>query len=250
MQMIHETAIVGKDVKLGKNVSIGAYSVIEGNVFIGDGTEIKNNVNIKNNVKIGTNNKFYPFCSIGELGEMTSHGDVFVEDGFVEIGDNNTIREFVTVNSPSLSKKTKIGSNCYICARSHIPHDVIMGNNVNMVNAVLGGHCIVDDYVFLGLCSVVHQKLRIGESAMIGMGAVVTKNVPPFLTVVGNPAKKLSFNKIGIRRRGFSDKDIKDLFKIIDNPSYHLNFKQNENVLNLYKKWSDFQLSFLESGSL
>lgn len=216
--LIHETAVVGKDVVLGDNVYVRAYAVLEGNIYIGDNTEIGEHAVIKNNVKIGKNNKIFPYVSIGLPGEMGTKGDVVPDDGLIVIGDNNVIREFTTVNFPSLSEKTEIGSNCYIMTKSHIPHDARVGNYVVMAtNSIIGGHCIVEDYAYLGLGSITHQFLIIGESAMVGMGAINTKNVLPFSTVVGNPSKYLKFNSVGAERRGFAKDEIISGKNYLDN---------------------------------
>ena len=137
---IHPTAIIGENVKIGSNNTICENVIIEGNVTIGNDNYIGPFSHIANNVEIKDCNKFFGQISIGSLGEMGSKGDVFIEDGKVEIGSHNVFREFITVNSPVRKKATKIGNHCYFMARSHIPHDAIIMNNVVMAtNSIIGG---------------------------------------------------------------------------------------------------------------
>jgi UDP-N-acetylglucosamine acyltransferase len=202
---IHSSAIIGSNVKLGANNTIGPNVVIQGNVTIGDDNFIGVNTMISNNVIIGNGNKFIGSASVGSIGEMGTKGDIFLEDGTVVIGDNNVIREFVTINSPVRKETTRIGDNCYFMACTHIPHDADVRNNVVMAtNSLIGGGSIVYNNAYIGLGSITHQWTDIGESAMVGMQAAVTKHVPPFCTITGVPAKILKLNRTGLEKRGFT----------------------------------------------
>lgn len=202
---IHSTAIISDDVKLGENNTIGPNVVIMGKVTIGNNNHFGSNSIITNNVIIGNNNRFDGFVSIGSLGEMGTKGDIFLENGHVLIGSNNVIREFVTINSPVRNETTSIGNNCYFMARTHIPHDADIRNNVVMAtNSLIGGGTIIYNNAYIGLGSITHQWTNIGESAMIGLQAAVTKHVPPFCTITGVPAKILKLNRTGLERRGFT----------------------------------------------
>ncbi len=202
---IHKTAQIGSKVKFGKNNTIGPNVVMDGDITIGDNNVIGLNTMILNNVSIGNGNKIVGASSIGSLGEMGTKGDIFLEDGKVIIGNNNTIREFVTINSPVRKEATSIGDNCYFMARSHIPHDADVRNNVVMAtNSLIGGGSVVYNYAYIGLGSITHQWTDIGESAMVGLQAAVIKHVPPFCTVTGIPAKILKLNRTGLERRGFT----------------------------------------------
>jgi UDP-N-acetylglucosamine acyltransferase len=210
--VIEKTAIVGPDVKIGSNNYIGHHVVLEGNITIGSNNKILHNTIISNNVIIGDNNSIFSAVSIGSLGEMGSKGDRLEDNAKVVIGNNNTIREFATINSPVRTEKTQIGNNCYLMARTHVPHDAILKNNVVMAtNSLIGGGCILHDYAYLGLGSLVHQWLVIGEGVMVGMNATISSNVPPFCIVTGTPARISSLNRIGLERRGFDDNLISDL---------------------------------------
>ncbi len=205
MNNIHSTAIIGPDVKLGDNNTIGANVILDGKISIGNNNFIGHNTVITNIVEIGDNNRIVGQSSIGSLGEMGTKGDIFVEDGKVTIGNNNVLREFITVNSPVRKKFTAIGNNCYLMARTHVPHDAELKNNVVMAtNSLIGGGSVAYDFSYIGLGSITHQWVDIGESAMIGLQAAITKHVPPFCTVTGIPGKILKFNRTGAERRGFS----------------------------------------------
>jgi UDP-N-acetylglucosamine acyltransferase len=231
---IHSSAIIGSNVKLGLNNTIGQNVVIQGNVTIGNDNQIGVNTMISNNVIIGNGNQFIGAASIGSLGEMGTKGDIFLENGNVIIGSNNVIREFVTINSPVRKETTCIGNNCYFMARTHIPHDVDIRNNVVMAtNSLIGGGTIIYNNAYLGLGSITHQWTVIGESAMIGLQSAVTKHVPPFCTITGVPAKILKLNRTGLERRGFTSEvldEVEHNFKAIIMGQYE---SKNEIVVKI-----------------
>ena len=216
---IHVSAFIGSNVRLGINNIIGPNVVIQGNVTIGDDNLIGVNTIISNNVIIGNGNKFTGAASLGSLGEMGTKGDIYLENGKVIIGNNNVIREFVTINSPVRKETTSIGDNCYFMARTHIPHDADIRNNVVMAtNSLIGGGSIIYNNAYIGLGAIVHQWTDVGESAMIGLQSAVTKHVPPFCTITGVPAKILKLNRTGLERRGFASEildEIEQNFKAI-----------------------------------
>tara|TARA_B110000902_G_scaffold214224_1_gene246101 strand:- start:4 stop:756 length:753 start_codon:yes stop_codon:yes gene_type:complete len=233
---IDENAVIGDDVKLGKNNTIGANVVIIGKVNIGNNNHIGINTIVTNNVIIGNNNNFVGNASIGSLGEMGSKGDIFIKNGNVVIGNNNVVREFVTINSPVRKEKTSIGNNCYLMSRTHIPHDADVRDNVVMAtNSLIGGGALIHDYAYIGLGAISHQWVDIGESAMIGLQAAVTKHVPPFCTIIGNPGKILKLNRTGLERRGFSSEildEVEENFKSIILGEYDSN---NEIIVKIKK---------------
>ena len=238
---IHGTAIIGDDVKIGENNSIGPNVVIMGNVTIGNNNHFGANTIISNNVIIGNDNRFAGLISIGGLGEMGTKGDVFLENGNVIIGNNNVIREFVTINSPVRKETTSIGNNCYFMARTHIPHDADIRNNVVMAtNSLIGGGTIIYNNAYIGLGSIIHQWTNIGESAMIGLQAAVTKHVPPFCTITGVPAKILKLNRTGLERRGFTSEVLDEVdqnFKSIIMGEY---VSENEIVVKIREFMTEY----------
>ena len=231
--MIHKTAIIESNSKISKNVKIGPYSVIGANVEIGEGTEIQSHVSIVGNTKIGKNNKIYPFASIGnDPQDLKFKG----EETKLEIGDNNKIREYVTVNPGTKGGGglTKVGNNCLFMVSSHIAHDCYVGNNVILANNVpLGGHAFVDDEVIIGGNSAVQQFTRVGRSAMIGGMCGVVRDVIPYGIVHGNRSVLQGLNLIGLRRKNFQNKEI-----IVLSDAYKEIFK-NENLTANLKNLSE-----------
>ena len=231
--MIHKTAIIESNSKISKNVKIGPYSVIGANVEIGEGTEIQSHVSIFGNTKIGKNNKIYPFASIGnDPQDLKFKG----EETKLEIGDNNKIREYVTVNTGTKGGGglTKVGNNCLFMVSAHIAHDCYVGNNVILANNVpLGGHAFVDDDVIIGGNSAVQQFTRVGRSAMIGGMCGVVRDVIPYGIVHGNRSVLQGLNLIGLRRKNFQNKEI-----IILSDAYKEIFK-NENLTGNLKNLSE-----------
>ena len=176
------------------------------------------------NVEMGKNNVIGPFAVIGGVGECRGETE---RKGTVIIGDNNVINAGASIDSPVRSERTKIGSNCYIMKKAHIGHDCLIGNYVTIApGAVIGGVCVIDDYANLAINCSVHQRLHIGESAMVGMGAVVTKHILPFCIVIGAPAKILDFNRIGALKRGLSDSFTGISQKMFSTITYPLNIKK------------------------
>lgn len=208
MSSIHKTAIISNECKIGNNVNIGPYSVIGSGVIIGDDVEIKSHVIIEGNSIIGNGNIFYHFSSIGTPPQdLKYQGEI----SQLIIGDNNIIREHVTIN-PGTSGGgliTKIGNNCLFMVASHIAHDCILGNNIIMANnATLAGHVQIGDYAVIGGLSAVHQFVRIGKHAMIGGMAAIDSDIMPYAVATNDRASLDGINLIGLKRRGFSRESI------------------------------------------
>ena len=184
--MIHKTAIIDIKAKISSSVNIGPYCVIGPNVTIGDNVEIHSHVNISGNTVIGKDNKIYPFASIGNDPQDLKYNG---EETKLIIGDNNKIREYVTINPGTIGGGglTKIGSNCLFMISSHVAHDCNVGNHVIIANNVpLGGHAIIEDNVVIGGNSAVQQFTRIGKMAMIGGMTGVLHDVIPYGLSTGN----------------------------------------------------------------
>jgi UDP-N-acetylglucosamine acyltransferase len=210
---IHPTAIVSPDATIGEGVRIGPYSVIHEDVTIGKNTTIDSHVVIKSQSDIGENCHIYPFCSIGEIPQDLKFKG---EKSRVIIGNNNTIREFVTVNRATSADigSTIIGHNNFLMAYCHVAHNCKLGNYVIMANAAhLAGHIEIEDFAIIGGLTGIHQFTRIGCHAIIGGASAVPKDVPPYVTAAGNHAKLYGLNLIGLRRRGFKEETIESLKK-------------------------------------
>jgi UDP-N-acetylglucosamine acyltransferase len=210
--VIHQSAIIDPSAVIADNVSIGPFTVIGPNVEIGEGCDIKSHVVIQGPTKIGKNNRIYQFASVGEepQDKKFAEGD----DTFLEIGDNNLIRESVTINRGTVQGGgiTKIGSNNWIMAYVHVAHDCIIGNdNIFANNSSLAGHVIIDDFVILGGFTLVSQFNYLGSHSFSAMGSVISRNVPPYVLVSGHMAKPVGMNVEGLKRRNYSDQQIKTL---------------------------------------
>tara|TARA_R100001039_G_scaffold39226_2_gene46334 strand:+ start:49431 stop:50201 length:771 start_codon:yes stop_codon:yes gene_type:complete len=209
--VIHQTAIIDPSAVIADNVKIGPFSVIGPKVEIGEGTEIASHVVINGPTKIGKNNRIFQFASIGEEPQDKKfHG----EDTTLEIGDNNLIRESVTINRGTVQGGgvTRLGSNNWIMAYVHIAHDCIIGNdNIFANNASLAGHVIIDDFVILGGFTLISQFNYMGSHSFSAMGSVISRHVPPYVLVSGHMAKPFGINVEGLRRRNFTDLQIKNI---------------------------------------
>ena len=206
--MIHKTAIVDNKAKVSNSANIGPYSVIGPNVEIGENVIIHSHVNISGNTKIGNGNKIYPFASIGNDPQDLKYNG---EETKLVIGNNNKIREYVTINPGTVGGRglTKIGNNCLFMISSHIAHDCHVGNNVIIANnGPLGGHVTIDDNVVIGGNSAVQQFTRIGKLAMIGGMTGVLHDVIPYGLSIGNRNYLHGLNLIGLRRTNLENKDI------------------------------------------
>ncbi len=204
MNKIHATALVDPKARLAAGVEVGAYSIIGPDVSIGANTVIGPHCVIQGRTTIGCDNRFFQFNSIGAVPQDISYGG---EPTQLVIGDRNTVREFCTFNLGTLKEEgiTRVGSDNWIMAYVHIAHDVRLGNHTILANnATLAGHVHVGDWAVVGGLSGVHQFVKIGAHAIIGFQGHVAQDVPPFMTVDGNPLAVRSVNLTGLRRRDFS----------------------------------------------
>lgn len=252
---IHPSAIINPKAKIGNGVKIGPFSIIGPNVVIGDNTEIFSHVVIEGNTTIGTDCKIYPFCSIGHPPQDLKFKG---EDSRIEIGNNNVIREYTTIQpgTEGGGMLTKVGDNNLFMIGIHIAHDCIVGSNCIFANhATLAGHVVIEDFVVLGGLVGVHQYVRVGTHAMVGTITAVVEDVIPFGTVVGERGTLESLNLRGMKRRGF-DKDEINLanqaFKELFNEESGELFAQR--LAKVEKKYQDIStvktiIDFLKSDS-
>lgn len=204
MSLIHSTAIIDEKAIIAEDVAIGAYSIIQGEVTIGSGCVIEPHVVISGPTEIGKNNRFFQFCSIGADPQDKKFQATDITT--LVIGDNNTFRENVTISRGTIQDRgeTLIGDDNWIMAGVHIAHDCIIGNHCIFANAsALAGHVRVYDWAVLGGYTLVHQFCQLGEHSFCGMGSVVSKDVPNFVTVSGNSAIPRGLNIEGLKRRGY-----------------------------------------------
>lgn len=204
MSRIHATAIVDVQAELADDVTVGPYAVIGPNVRIGAGSSIGPHTVIEGHTTIGRNNAIFQFASVGAAPQDKKYAG---EPTRLTIGDGNTIREFVTINTGTVQDGgvTTLGDDNWIMAYVHIAHDCHIANHTIIANAVqLAGHVHLGDWAYLGGLSGVHQYVRVGAHAMTGFQTRLSQDLPPFVTCAGNPAEAQGINAEGLRRRGFS----------------------------------------------
>jgi len=230
--MIHRTAIIDPKAKISSTVEIGPYSIIGPNVEIADNTIIQSHVNITGYTSIGKNNKIYPFASIGSNPQDMKYNE---EKTNLSIGDNNTIREYVTINSGTVQGGgiTKVANNNLIMISAHIAHDCIIGNNIVIANnAAIAGHAEINDHVVIGGNCGVQQFTRIGKMAMIGGMTGVSRDVIPYGLSTGNRNYLNGINVVGLRRNHVSNKVIIGLTDAYKEIFKTENLNENLNQLN------------------
>lgn len=209
--MIHPTTVIEASAKIGKNFKAGPFCYVGANVTIGDDVELKSHVVIEGHTTLGNGNIIYPFATIGHVPQDKKYAG---ELTYLEVGDNNVIREYVTMHPGTATGNTvtKIGSNGLFMVGVHVAHDCVVGNDVILANqATLAGHVVVEDHVIIGGISAVHQFVRIGAHAMIGGMSGVEQDVIPFGIVIGERARLSGLNLVGLKRRGFPQKSISAL---------------------------------------
>lgn len=214
---IHPTALVDPGAELGAGATIGPYCIVGAGVVLGAECWLQNHVTLNGPTKAGARNKFFAYCSIGQQTQDLKYAG---EPTYLEIGDDNVFREFVTVNrSTTAESKTRIGSRGNFLAYSHIAHDCVVGDAVVFSNnGTLAGHVQVGDNVIMGGLTAVHQFCRLGRLAITGGCSKIVQDVPPYMIADGNPAEIRGINLIGLERNGFTSesvKSIKEAFRLL-----------------------------------
>ena len=211
--MISPLASIDPSTRFGNNVQVDPFTMIQGDVEIGDGTWIGSNVTIYDGARIGKNCRIFPGSVISAVPQDLKYAG---EKTIIEIGDNTTIREFVTINKGTVALgKTTVGADCLLMAYVHVAHDCVIGNNCILANGVtLAGHISIDDYAIIGGLSAVHQFVHIGGHVMISGGSLVRKDVPPFTKSAHEPLAYIGINSVGLRRRGFNNEIIGNIHEI------------------------------------
>lgn len=246
--MIHATAIVADNAKIAGDVEIGAFCLIGDDVEIAGGTRIESHVVINGLTRIGRENRIYQFSSIGDDPQDMKYAG---EPTSLVIGERNTIREFCTISRGTVQDKgeTVIGNDNWIMAYVHIAHDCVIGSNTIMANnATLAGHVHVGDWAIFGGFSGVHQFCRIGAHAFMGMYAAINRDVPAYTTVSGHPGVPRGINSEGLKRRGFSADQIRNIKQ-----AYRLVFRRGKKLADAIDEVAELSKSqpelivFLES---
>ncbi|MBV8140778.1 MAG: acyl-ACP--UDP-N-acetylglucosamine O-acyltransferase [Verrucomicrobia bacterium] len=234
---IHPTAVVDPEAEIGPEVVVGPYCVVGGEVSIGAGCWLQNQVTICGPAKIGANNRFHCFCSIGQQTQDLKYGG---EPTYLEIGDDNRFREFVTVNrGTAIGSVTRVGHRGNFLAYRHIAHDCVVGDDVIFSNnGTLAGHVSVQEHAIIGGLTAVHQYCRIGKHAITGGCSKIVQDVPPFMIADGNPAVIRGVNVVGLERRGVVAETIrvlKESYRIL----YRANLNTKQALQELEKSFGD-----------
>ena len=215
MNKIHPTALVSNKAKIGDNNIIHPFTIIEDDVEIGNDCEIGPSAVLYNGARIANRVKIYQGASVAHRPQDLKFGN---EQTFFYVDDDTVIHEFVTLHRGTKETgMSKVGKNCLLMAYTHIAHDCVIGDNVIFANAVqVAGHVHVEDWVIMGGTSAIHQFSFVGKHSMVGANAMVLKDVPPFVMSGRFPIKYEGLNRIGLRRRGFSNEDIETIKKAYD----------------------------------
>jgi UDP-N-acetylglucosamine acyltransferase len=251
MTQIHPSSVIDPSAILHEGVEVGPFCHIGPQVEIGSGTRLIGHVSIAGPTRIGQGNIFYPYCSIGQRSQDLKYTS---EPTFLEIGNNNSFREFCTVNRGTLpGTKTVVGNHGNFLAYSHIAHDCTVGDHVIFSNnGTIAGHVTVEDHVIIGGLSGVHQFCRLGQHSIVGGCTKIVQDVPPYMIADGNPAEVRGINQVGLERRGFVAEDTRTLRE-----AYRLLYRSNLNVKQACEKIAaDFSgpdvisrlLAFVESS--
>ena len=221
---IHPTAVIDRAAEIAEDAVVGPYCVIGPGVTIGAGCWLQHHITVSGPTKMGVGNKFFGFGSIGLPTQDLKYAG---EPTYLEIGDNNSFREFVTIHrGTARGSVTRIGNNGNFLSYVHIAHDCEVGDHVIFSNnGTLAGHVEVGDYAVIGGLTAVHQFCRIGRHALTGGCSKIVQDVPPFMVADGNPAKVRSYNKVGLERNGFSEKSVRNL-----KGAYRLIYRSKLNV--------------------
>jgi UDP-N-acetylglucosamine acyltransferase len=249
--VIHPTAIVHPNANIARGVDIGPYCLVGENVSIGKGTVLQGHVVVNGWTSIGEQCEIYPFATIGAASQDRKYAG---ERAYTKIGNRTVLREYVSVQrATGEDQVTAVGDDCLLLAYTHIAHNCILGNHVTMSNlAQLAGHVEVADFVTIGGQAGVHQFTRIGRYAMVGGASKITKDVPPFFLIEGNPAEPYGLNSVGLRRAGFSleeRNEIKKFYKILYNPKLKVSQAVEEMKAEASSEPGRELVAFLEAPS-
>ena len=237
MTNIHPGAIVSPKAELGNNVTVEPFAVIYDDVVIDDNVHIGPNAVIYDGARIGKNVKILQGASVANIPQDLKFAN---EKSLFYIGENTTIREFVTLHRGTVETGfSRVGSNCLLMAYAHIAHDCIIGDNCIIANSVqIGGHVEMEEWVIVGGGTPIHQFSKIGKHSMIGGGFRVTVDIPPFVLAANEPLRYVGLNLIGLRRRGFSNEEIaiiKDVYKLL----YNSGLNTSDAVKKINEKYPD-----------
>jgi len=249
--VIHPTEIVHPHAEVASRVEIGPFCIVGEHVKIGEGTTLQAHVVVNGWTEIGRECNVYPFATLGATSQDRKYSG---ERAFTRIGNRTTLREYVSIQrATGEDEATVVGDDCLLLAYVHIAHNCVVGNGVTMSNlAQLAGHCEINDFAVIGGMAGIHQFTRVGRYAMVGGASKITKDVPPFFLIEGNPAEPYGLNSVGLRRAGFKvdeRNEIKRFYKILYNPKMNVSQAIEEMKAEVTTEPGREMVAFLESPS-
>ncbi|MCW9024417.1 MAG: acyl-ACP--UDP-N-acetylglucosamine O-acyltransferase [Gammaproteobacteria bacterium] len=236
---IHSSAVISPKARLGQGNTIAPFVVIEDDVILGDNNDLHTGVVLKDGCRLGSNNSLHEYTVLGGIPQDLGYTDM---QSFVEIGNDNVLREYVTINRASKAEKsTRIGDHNFLMTQTHLGHDCQLGDRViTAPGAGLGGHVKVADRAFISGGVMVHQFVQIGTLAMIGGNTKITQDVLPFMITDGVPGRVHGLNLVGLRRAGFSREDIRNLKQ-----AYTLLFRSGQSLADILGQLADFESEYI-----
>ena len=249
--MIHPNAIVHPNAKIARGVEIGPFCIVGENVSVGTGTVLQAHVVVNGWTTIGENVQIFPFATIGAASQDRKYQG---ERAYTRIGSRTTIREYVSIQrATGEDQVTAVGDDCLLLAYTHVAHNCILGNGITMSNlAQLAGHCVIEDNALIGGMAGLHQFTRVGRYAFVGGDSKVTRDVPPFFLVEGNPATPYGLNSVGLRRANFSEEEraeIKKFYKLLNGSKLKLSEAIEAMKADVSTESGRHILEFLEGDS-
>jgi UDP-N-acetylglucosamine acyltransferase len=211
MARIDARAVISPTAQLADDVEVGPFAVIGDNVVIGPGCWIGPHAVVNGPTTLGADNRVFQFASLGDAPQDKKYKG---EPTRLEIGDRNVFREYCTVNRGTVTGNgvTRLGNDNMLLAYTHVGHDCTLGNHIVLSNLVmLGGHVELGDWVIMSGYAGAHQFSKIGAHAFIGNNTAVTRDVPPYVLAAGHPAEPRTINSEGLKRRGFSAEQIRNI---------------------------------------
>ncbi len=221
--------VISDKAQIGSGLQIGNFNTICEDVVIGDNCVIHNNVTIFPGARIGSGVTLFPGAVVAAVPQDLKFKGEYTT---AHVGDGTVLRECVTVNRGTAAKgKTVVGENCLIMAYTHVAHDCLLGNRVIISNATqLAGEVVVDDCAVIGGGSLVHQFCHLGKGIMLQGGALVNKDIPPYVKAAREPISYVGLNTVGMSRRGMSREEIDIIHEI-----YRILYMSDLNVTNALK---------------
>ncbi len=203
--LLHPSSLIAPEATLGEGVEIGPFVIVEAGVVIGAGTRVEAHAMIRSGTTLGKGNHVHPFVVLGGAPQDRRFAG---EPTRLVIGDHNVFREQVTVHRGTAHGGgiTRVGSHGLFMVGVHLAHDTQVGDQVILANnTLLGGHVVLGDHVVTGGQVALAPFVRVGARAFLAGGAMVERDIPPFVIAAGDRARVRALNRVGLARTGVSE---------------------------------------------